>query len=423
MDHTRKLVLGGLVWILCVAVFGISTAHAELLAYEGFNYTAGSNIVGQNGGTGWAGAWDLGDASAGTTVTQAGSLSYSDTLGNALATTGGKLLNSAIGSGTASQEGRTLNFRRGADGASGSTWFSFIGQRVDAAPYAGGANLTLFDSTLNPAPNTTDQKMNIGKNSNQNIGGVSYWHMNHVGIPATVIDSNFPESNPNTGQARFYFSRQPVENLTFYVARIDHNAGVSNGAVTGTENGNDDYRFWINPALNATPSDASANGKYIASEIVALADALGVAPFTPAPVAGAGVGGELSFQRIRMFARANDTAWVFDEFRVGTTFTDVAPIAGPAGTIGDYNGSGKVDAADYAVWRDNVGNAGNTLLNRDPANGAGAVGPGDYSSWKKHFGEPPGSGSLSAAGVPEPGSIGLIGLGLLAATALRRRTV
>ena len=72
------------------------------------------------------------------------------------------------------------------------------------------------------------------------------------------------------------------------------------------------------------------------------------------------------------------------------------------GIVGDYNDDGTVDAADYTVWRDNVGGA--TLTNRDPQN-AGTIGEDDYLSWKAHFGETAGSGSLLAAGaVPEPAS-------------------
>ena len=259
---------------------------------------------------------------------------------------------------------------------------------------------------MNPAPNTTDQKMNIGKNSNQNIGGVDYWHMNHVGIPATIVETPFPPSNPNTGQARFYFTNHPVEELVFYVARIDHNAGVSNGATLGGENGNDDYYFWMNPNLDETPADEDATGKYVASDIVALANGLGVNPFT---TSAGGVGGELSFQRIRLFARANDTQLVFDEFRVGETFADVAPFVS-AGTPGDYNGNDKVDNGDY-TWRNHLGETFQ-LDNEGSGITPGMVAPEDFDFWKLHFGEPGvGAGGVGASGVPEPCTLVLLALG------------
>jgi hypothetical protein len=90
------------------------------------------------------------------------------------------------------------------------------------------------------------------------------------------------------------------------------------------------------------------------------------------------------------------------------------------GQIGDYNDDGNVDAADYTVWRNNVGNPGSTLENRDPANGDGNVGPDDYDSWKSNFGA--GGGGSLAGNVPEPSALGLVMMmmGLFAAARPRR---
>lgn len=86
--------------------------------------------------------------------------------------------------------------------------------------------------------------------------------------------------------------------------------------------------------------------------------------------------------------------------------TSGAPIlAGIVPVGGDYNGNGKVDAADYTVWRNNLG-----LMDPDatPAQGDGTgdgnVTIADYSFWKSHYGNTSGSGS-SLSTVPEPSSI------------------
>ncbi|MCI0333104.1 MAG: PEP-CTERM sorting domain-containing protein, partial [Planctomycetes bacterium] len=92
-----------------------------------------------------------------------------------------------------------------------------------------------------------------------------------------------------------------------------------------------------------------------------------------------------------------------------------------AGSPGDYNNDGTVDAADYVVWRKNVGTT-NPLLNDHIG---GLIGPGHYDQWRTHFGETHGGGAgvngSGNAAVPEPTSLAL----LLIATVLnigRRRT-
>jgi hypothetical protein len=91
------------------------------------------------------------------------------------------------------------------------------------------------------------------------------------------------------------------------------------------------------------------------------------------------------------------------------------PVADPM-CIGDYNGDGKVSAADYTVWRDSIG--ATTLLNRHPEND-GPVGGDDFNSWMAHYGEAGGSGSgnigFPSASVPEPATLTLV---LLAVCAL-----
>jgi len=72
----------------------------------------------------------------------------------------------------------------------------------------------------------------------------------------------------------------------------------------------------------------------------------------------------------------------------------------PSAVVGDYNGNGVVDAADYVMWRKNEGTT-NTLPN-DPI--GGTIGPAQYDQWRAHFGQTAGSGSgIDAnAAVPEP---------------------
>lgn len=110
---------------------------------------------------------------------------------------------------------------------------------------------------------------------------------------------------------------------------------------------------------------------------------------------------------IIIFARALTA----QEFADVENYLDAKYYAVAAGTPGDYNENGVVDAADYTVFRDNLG-ALVALPNENPA----AVTPGlvddeDYAFWKTSFGG--GGGSLGAvAVVPEPSLLILLG-GLL----------
>ena len=74
-----------------------------------------------------------------------------------------------------------------------------------------------------------------------------------------------------------------------------------------------------------------------------------------------------------------------------------------AGLPGDYNQNGTVDAADYTVWRDNLG-SGAALPNDDSP----GVDQDDYIRWKTNFAQTSGGGSggvNATSAVPEP-SIG-----------------
>ena len=72
----------------------------------------------------------------------------------------------------------------------------------------------------------------------------------------------------------------------------------------------------------------------------------------------------------------------------------VDPIAIP----GDYNLGGRVDAADYVIWRKTLGQTGVTPYAGADGNGNGQIGPEDYNVWRSNFGQSlPPSGGAGAA--------------------------
>ena len=82
----------------------------------------------------------------------------------------------------------------------------------------------------------------------------------------------------------------------------------------------------------------------------------------------------------------------------------IVPVNPPSvGIPGDFNEDGKVDAADYVVWRKTDGQQ------------AG------YDLWRANFGRTSGSGSSmgSNAAVPEPGTFALLILAAIAAVGSR----
>jgi hypothetical protein len=92
---------------------------------------------------------------------------------------------------------------------------------------------------------------------------------------------------------------------------------------------------------------------------------------------------------------------------------------------GDYNNDQVVDAADYVVWRNNLGTDFNLNGNGDETGGsAGIVDAADYAWWRQHFGNAnPGAGSAALQGfgsaVPEPNGLILLVIGLFCSSPRR----
>ena len=88
------------------------------------------------------------------------------------------------------------------------------------------------------------------------------------------------------------------------------------------------------------------------------------------------------------------------------------------GPPGDYNNNGTVDAADYVVWRDALGQAGADLS--ADGNGDQQIDAGDYAVWRSSFGKIGGSsGGIVVVAVPEPSTCTIL-YSALVASGLRR---
>ncbi|MEX2171741.1 MAG: LamG domain-containing protein [Pirellulales bacterium] len=79
------------------------------------------------------------------------------------------------------------------------------------------------------------------------------------------------------------------------------------------------------------------------------------------------------------------------------------------GVIGDYNGDGTVNAADYTIWRDTLGSTTDLRANGN-ATGASAtlIDQADYVTWQANFGAS-GAGSGTSA-IPEPSTLAMLAI-------------
>jgi hypothetical protein len=390
-----------LVALSAVLVAG-SRAEADVLAYEPFNYAAG-NIIGLNGGTGFGGAWDEVQGASFSTVVQAGSLGYTDSLGNSLVTAGGKLNN--IGTGGTSQPGRDFNFRR--DGAAlGATpaapvytYFSFLGIRqgalntpngsIEDGTYGRGANISLFDGGCLDCAAADFERLNFGENSafqfpvtkgrdflriqredplqfptslaawqdgygessTVAMSAKDYWQFGaprvHISVTATntvpyvdpedgeITNNRDWQENPHNGRFQSRFSQTNFAGeVSLMVARIEHYGASGDGSQYGIEKP-DKLVIWMNPDLNAEPNEADADVVLDLAQVeTRAADIVAAGGITAQPYNVLNDGNMYSFDRIRLFAgnASGDRAaadWLIDELRVGETYADVTPIAGP----------------------------------------------------------------------------------------------
>lgn len=193
---------------------------------------------------------------------------------------------------------------------------------------------------------------------------------------------------------------------------------------TGATNGNHGY----DPATNYTLTwlitrDASNNLIHDVQMAGGTLDNDGLAQvlFTDTTVVDEALGGPRGSYKFDTFgirpSSAASTAEIFDTklFKVEFLSTSTPVLNG------DFNNDGKVDAADYNIWRENL-STNNTLPNSN--NLPGPVGQAHYDLWKSNFGKPPGAGAgsgIMAAGVPEPASMLFALCGCAAAMFWRRR--
>ena len=184
---------------LAVAIAGFALCEAgsaqTTVAYDGFNYTSGTTLSGQNGGTGWTGAWTNDYGPGVSFVVNGSGLTYPN-----LATSGRSIVWASGGVGI-SEDSRTLPLQD-----SGVVYVQFIAQFTEGSG-GGTPNIRLYDSgTLTGG---------LGANG---------------GLTLSILNANLqPNGTTST-------SSVATSGTNFVVARIDYT--------------NDNTEMWVNPDLS-----------------------------------------------------------------------------------------------------------------------------------------------------------------------------
>jgi len=262
--------------VVGLTLLGRLSTRATLLAYEGFDYPAGS-LTGQNGGAGWNGGWlDAGGAGGITVVSGNLTAGASSPSGYDARSTG----NSAFVS-TANRIGRYLDCS--ANGTFGTHGY------IDGNGHIGAAGKVLYISFLQRAGTT--------------VGGAFYefeFHRSDLGDPGRIGGIG-----NDTGVANSINLRAPnsVNNLSlgvantavnFYVVRIVYNVS-----------GLDDIYVYRNP----TGTTEAAN----TPTLTRLAQA------------------DMSFDGLSLAAYNSSATEAGDQIRLGEAWSDV--VGGPPGFI------------------------------------------------------------------------------------------
>lgn len=290
-----------------VAFSASRSAHAQLLLYEGFDYTAGEGWAttgsGYNGGTGWGGiAWSATAAAVATNYAR--SLSYAN--GATLVTSGGSVVLGYTG-GYPTAGGQTAIIQRVLPntltnyfgGSGGTLWISFLYQNWTDNP--GGfsdyrqANFGLFLGA------TTNASGVSGVNGNERVDVGSPNTYQAPGDYLSLWGQNVPQTA--AAQSTLATPRGSGLDAVFVVLRLDFN----NTTVADT------VYAWFNPVIGwADPSIATAIST------------------TVSDFSGANA---IRFQAGNLNASGTNSVFAIDELRVGYTAGDIGFFVPEPSTI------------------------------------------------------------------------------------------
>jgi hypothetical protein len=190
--------------------------------------------------------------------------------------------------------------------------------------------------------------------------------------------------NPDTGFATLQNqSAQPIELISYTVSSTSGSL-LSSYAGSGLPNW-----FKANPTANNL-SELGSGNSLVLNE-----------------------GGEVDLGLAWSTGGQQDLTFLYQEPEDGNLLTGTVHFGAKAlisGLPGDYNGNGRVDAADYVLWRKNPGAHGGN--------------PDGYNTWRANFGRTGGGAganvtALDALAAPEPSTVALAVFVVMACGLLR----
>lgn len=268
-------------------------AQAQLISYDGFDYTPDTSVANGSGGTGWGATWgNVADAASALATNTSTGLSY-----GGLVTSGGAVIvgNPVGTTGTTAQPQRQLpdTFNNLVGGAGGTIWVSFLYQNLN--------------NDLTGLLGFRETGLRLMSGSSTNAGGWSNRNGTDrldAGSPNTYpTGANFDQLTLWTGSTfgtnGFATPRGPdPANTVFIVLRLDFDNTTA--ADTGYA--------WFNPSLGLEPllSTAVTN---TAADLTSV--------------------NALRFQSGNQNGNGTNAVWILDEVRVGLSWADVSPIPEP----------------------------------------------------------------------------------------------
>lgn len=271
IQPNKNIVTFGVALALAALLGANHSAKAQLVTYEGFNYTPTATLAGQSGGTGWGLNWSIDGSGAANGIIGSTSLSNSISLA-----TGGQSV--TIGNGTI--YARQLASTLGTPGSATIVWVSIL--------FLGGSSASPNESRIGFYGGVGDGTVVDGNTTTSSSGLPNPVDVGRAATGADEISLYKSTTINSTGVA----VPRGSTNAALLLLKFDMDGTAANDTVS----------LWVNPDLSL-----GAGGLGTAQATWNSAD-LDV------------------INGIRLQA-GNAGSFSVDEIRIGDTFADVTPLA------------------------------------------------------------------------------------------------